>query len=486
MAEKVITVFIRDDTVNLLEVEGKGVRKWASLPLEPGLVSQGLVLDETRVAEELDKLFKLTNIGTRRVVAGLSGLNSLYRLISLPELPDAILPEAVKQEAKRVIPVPLDEVYLSYQRLPAPPGETRVFLAVFPRNVADVMVRTLRLAGVQPYVMDLAPLALCRTLNEPRAIIINTRLDHLDIMVMEDRLPQLIHRLSLAGEVTSGQERLSAITEEIDRTVGFYNSSHRENPLDSTVPLFLCSNLAQLPEGWQSLGGKLGCPVSILPSPVESPDGFDASDFMVNIGLALKELRYEREGDNVSLVNFNALPEAYQPEGVHLSRILSRVGVVIGVGLLILIGFLIYNKSGYNSLLRSQLAPLQSSIALQVNEMAALQKQVDQAEAQLAPVEATAKTFDTTLHSLGAGRDEMSSDLDEIVGLLPGPIYLTEIEHGGGSIKVSGISPTVVSIFGYARDLRNSFGSTTISSIKVTGDNSWMTGFTFELLLGKG
>ena len=104
MAEKVVTVFVRDDAVNLLEVEGRLVKKWASLPLEPGLVSQGLVLDETRVAEELDKLFKMTKIEAQRVVAGLGGLNSLYRLISLPELPDAILPEAVKQEAKRVVP----------------------------------------------------------------------------------------------------------------------------------------------------------------------------------------------------------------------------------------------------------------------------------------------------------------------------------------------------------------------------------------------
>ncbi len=299
MAEKVTTVFVRDDAVNLLVVEGKGVKKWASLPLEPGLVSDGLVVDEDRVAEELNKLFKLTKIETRRVIAGLSGLNSLYRLISLPELPEAILPEAVKQEAKRVIPVPLDEVYLSYQRLPAPPGETRVFLAVFPRNVTDGLVKTMHLAGVQPYVMDLAPLALCRTLDEPRAIIVNTVLDHLDIMVMEDRLPQLIHRLSLPGEVTSAPERLSAITEEVDRTVDFYNSSHREDPLDSTVPIFVCSELAHLPESWQSLGGKLGSPVSVLPSPVESPEGFDASDFMVNIGLALKEPGYGGEGANV-------------------------------------------------------------------------------------------------------------------------------------------------------------------------------------------
>jgi len=486
VAEKVITVFVRDDAVNLLEVEGRLVKKWASLPLEPGLVSQGLVLDETRVAEELDKLFKLTKIGVRRVVAGLGGLNSLYRLISLPELPDAILPEAVKQEAKRVVPVSLDEVYLSYQRLSAPPGETRVFLAVFPRNVVDVLVKTLHLAGVQPYVMDLAPLALCRTLDEPRAIIVNTRLDHLDIMIMEDRLPQLIHRLSLAGEVTSAPERLSAITEEVDRTINFYNSSHKETPLDSTVPMFVCSDLSQLPENWQSLGDKLGCPVSILPSPMESPDGFDASDFMVNIGLALKELRHEREGANVSLVNFNALPEAYQPKGVSVLRILVPVGIIAVAGLIISMGFMIHGKSEYNSTLRSQIGPLQSSIALQINEMGALQEQITQVEAQLAPIEARAGIFDTTLTSLEAGREQMSGDVVEITNLLPVGMNLTRIEHKGNSITVRGIAPSVDDIFLYARDLRSSFGNATISSIRVMADYTWAGDFTFELYIRQG
>jgi type IV pilus assembly protein PilM len=486
MSEKVITVFIKDDAVNLLQVEGKGVKKWASLPLEPGLVNQGLVLDETRVAGELDKLFKLARIGTRRVVAGLSGLNSLYRLISLPELPEAILPEAVKQEARRVIPVPLEEVYLAYQLLPAPPGETRIFLAAFPRNVADVLVRTLRMAGVQPYVMDLAPLALCRTLDEPRAVIISTMLDHLDVMVIEDRLPQLIHRLSLPGEVTSVEEKLVAITEEVNRTVDFYNSSHRESPLDSTVPMYVCSDLVQLPESWQSLGGKLQCAVSILPSPVESPEGFDASDFMVNIGLALKELRQDSDGANFSLVNFNALPEVYQPKGVNLRSIISRVGIAAGIGLLVCLGFMINSRGDYVSLLRSQLAPVQSSIALHLKDIAAMQEEIKQVETQLGPVAAEAAVFDTTLTSLKTGREGMSSDLVDIINLKPATIQLTGIVCKAESITLRGIADTEDDVFAYARDLRTTFGNAIISSVKAEEGGLWNSGFNFELYIDKG
>ena len=182
MARTITTLFIRDDAINLLIMDGKRVDKWASSPLEPGLVSQGLIVDEAQVAEKLKELFKLQKATMGRVIAGLSGHNSVYRIISMPELPDAVLPEAVKREAGRVIPVPLDEVYLAYQPLPTLMGETRIFLTAYPRKIADSLHRTLQQAGLQPYLMDLAPLALCRTVNEPRSIIVNARLEHLDIV----------------------------------------------------------------------------------------------------------------------------------------------------------------------------------------------------------------------------------------------------------------------------------------------------------------
>ena len=499
MAKRVTTLFIRDDAINLLVVEGKQIKKWASLPLEPGLVSQGLVQDEAKVADEVTKLFKLAKIGARRVIAGLSGHNSLYRLISLPELPEAILPEAVKQEARRVIPVPLDEVYISYQRLPAPAGETRIFLAAFPRNVADALIRTLRRAGIEPYIMDLAPLALCRTLDSPRAIIVNARLDHLDVIVMEDRLPQLIRRVSLPAEVMPLAERLPAITEEIDRTVAFYNSSHKEKPLDSSVPMFVCGDPAKAPETWQSLAGNIKSPVSVLPSPLESPEGFDADEFMVNIGLALKELLPQKGGANFSLVNFNVLPEVYLPKRVQLSSLLIPAGIIIGVGLLAYMGFMVRNTTARNEALRSQLAPVESRIAEEQKNIGTLQEQVKQVEDGIAPVQAKANSFDSTSNSLKDGRERTDKDLNNIVDLLPGTIDFIEVNHEGGAVTVKGIILDENGegiILQYAKDLRTRFAglqvayqrSVIVSSIEWVPDTDHpetqeIIGYKFEFLL---
>lgn len=488
MAKRIKTLFINDNTVNLVVVEGRKVKKWASMYLDPGLVSQGVVIDEAQVSDKIKELLKMIKEPGGKYIIGLSGLNSLYRLISLPELPEAILPEAVKQEAGRVIPVPLDEVYLSYQRIPSELGETSVFLAAFPRNVADASYKTLKTSSIEPYIMDLAPLSLCRTLNEPRAIIVNTRLDSLDIIVIVDRLPQLIRTLSLPGEATSLADKIPTITEEIDRTVAFYNASHKAQPLDATVPMFVCGDLAQTPENWQSLSGKLNCPVSILPSPVESPESFNPSEFMVNIGLAFKEITPEKAEGSVSLVNFNALPEMYLPKAVHLSAFLTPVCIIIGAGILVYMGMMLRNSMTQNEDLRSELAIAEDRVFQERVEIATLNEQVAQLGSQIGPLQARKAVFDDTFDTLAEGRALVDTHMDDIVRLLPQDADFIEINHEEEDVTINGLVREEIDaeddIFQYARDLREQFIRIIISSIEaVVDDEGDFVGYEFKFLL---
>jgi type IV pilus assembly protein PilM len=475
MAKKVTTLFIKDTSINLLVMKGKQVEKWASLPLDPGLVSQGLIVDEAQVADKVKQLFKETGAKANKVITALSGHDSLYRIITLPELPEAIVSEAVKREARRTIPTPLEEVYFSYQRLPAPRGEGRVFLVTFPRNLVDALVRTLHQAGVRPYILDLAPLALCRIPNEPRAIIVNARLEHLDVMVIADRLPQVIRRLALPGEAESLEGRLPLIAEEFNRTIAFYNSSHMGKPLDSTVPVFVCGDLAEAPETWQSVGSQIGYSVSALPSPVEPPEGFNSNEFMVNIGLALRELLPEKEGANFSLVNLNVLPEVYVPPRFSILRVLVPVGIVIGIGLIIFGVILVLNNRAEIEALRSQVTVAETSVTQKQIEIGTL-------SAQVGSLGAIASELDNRVTVMERERASIYLDLREIKTLTPEGLQLVSINHNGNSITVSGTAPNVGLIYSYARALRSSprFSKVWVSSI--TGGEG---GFSFAFSLTK-
>jgi type IV pilus assembly protein PilM len=482
MAKRVTTLFIRDTSINLLVMKGEQVEKWSSLPLEPGLVSQGLIVDEEQVADKVKQIFKETGAQTSKVIAALSGDDSLYRIITLPELPEAVLPEAIRREVKRTIPTPLEEVYYSYQRLPSlMRGESRIFLVAFPRNMADALVRTLRQAGVKPYIMDLAPLALSRVPDEPRAIIVNARLDHLDVAVIADRLPQVIRRLSLPGETESLEERLPLIAEEFNRTIAFYNSNHMENPLDTTVPVFVCGDLVEEPDAWQSVVGGAGYQVLALSAPVESPEGFNPNEFMVNIGLALKELLQEKAEANFSIVNFNALPEAYVPPRFSIVRVLLPVVTIIGIGLVILAVILImYNRTEIAAL-RSQVTAAETSVTQQ-------QQAINDLTKKIGPTKATADDLNARLTTMERGRAAFHEDLTQIEKLAGEQVILKSFNHGGSSVDVTGTATSEGAIFRYAKALREVKDATKalrFSDVWISSISGSQGAFSFQFSLTK-
>jgi type IV pilus assembly protein PilM len=468
MAKRVTTLFIGDTGISLLAMKGGQVDKWATLPLEPGLVSQGLIVDEVQVADKVKQIFKETGAKKKRVITALGGHDSLYRIITLPELPDAVLPEAIRREARRTIPTPLEEVYFSYQRLATvTKGETRLFLVTYPRNLVEALIRTLHKAGIKPYVMDLAPLALSRIPNEPRAIIVNAQLDHLDVMVVADRLPQVIRALSLPGEAESLEERLPLIAEEFNRTVAFYNSSHMERPLDTSVPVFVCGDLAESPDRWTSVVGGAGYPVSALSSAAEYTEGFDSNEFLVNIGLALKEVRAENEEASFSTVNFNVLPEAYVPPSFSIARVLIPVVTVVGIGLVVLAVVLLLIGRANIGAMRSQVTAAEAAVVQLQTETTTLRNQSNSAGA-------VSGELNNRITALEQAREDIYLDLREVTDLAKANSALTlgKVQHGGSSITVTGTATNVNAIYSYADALRDSprFSSVWVGRVSGASD----------------
>lgn len=480
MAKKTTTLLIEDTTIKIVVTQGKHVVSWARAPLEPGLVSDGVILNEAEVAARLKQIFSLEKISARKVIVALSGLNTLYRLITLPVMPKAVLAEAVRHEVSREMPVSLDEVYLSYQPVTTIGNETLIFVATFPRSGADAMVRTLNKAGLQPYLMDLVPLALCRTVSEPKAIITRVWINSLDIIIMVDRVPQVIRSLSLPGEAETLSDKVPIISEELERTIAFYNSSHLEEPLDSTVPILVSGELAEAKEWWESLSSGLGHQVSMIPPPLECPDGLSPGEFMVNMGLALKGLPENGEG-GFSLVNFNALPEAYLPEAPHLGRILAPIGGVVGIALLIYMIYMAQSATDYTKALQAELIPLEARITQQQKDIPALRKELTAIQAQVPPIIISRDTFNTELSLLAVNHEHVYRDLSELVEKLPEALNLTTVSYSGNIVDITGTTADVSNIFEYARRLRDGDRFDTVIILSIEQERAGEMIFNFYL-----
>jgi type IV pilus assembly protein PilM len=455
MAKKIVTLHVDDTSIRLLEAHGKRLRKWADMPLEPGLVKGGVVINEAEVASKIRQLLKDQKVKAKKVIIGLSGIHCLSRPLTFPQLPKEMLDEAVMREAKRVLPVPVEQLYISWQTIPVPEGKAQVYLLAIPRKTADAMVKTLHRAGLKPYLMDVKPLALARVAKEATAIIVNIEPTELDIVIMADGIPQPIRTVPLPSKALSWQERLPMIRDEIDRTIKFYNSNYADKSLDQSTPMFVSGELAEDSKLASSLSEGLGYPVLPLSPSLECPESFPANRYMVNIGLVLKELRLGREAEAL-VVNLNALPLVYQPKPISWVRVIALPIIITVAAGLIPLWMLIQSGSANIDSVQDQLDRTNQLFTEKQSQRQELKGNVVELQAALAEAEASRDNLTAALSSLDRQGSEVYYNLEEVVSALPDTIILKNINHAEGTLTVTGTSPSETEVLQYAQSLDDS------------------------------
>ena len=131
--------------------------------------------DPDSLGAKLTDLLKKHEISKKKVIVGLSGLNSITRIFSLPPVPNKFMAEAISHEAERELPVPLHTVYTSWQIIEKTNEEMKIFLIAYARNAIDPLISALKKADIKPYFMELAPLALARSVNCPTSVIFDVQ-----------------------------------------------------------------------------------------------------------------------------------------------------------------------------------------------------------------------------------------------------------------------------------------------------------------------
>jgi len=480
MAKKVVTLYIDDTAIRLLVTAGKRIKKWADLPLEPGLVKGAVVIKEAEVAAKTKQLVKALKVKTKKVVVGLSGLHSLTRPITLPQLPKAMLDEAVIREAKRVLPVPLDQFYISWQTIATTDSGIHVFVVAIPRKTADTLLKMLYKAGLAPQIMDLKPLALTKMVTEPTAVIVDVQPTEFDIVIMADGVPQPIRTVPLPSEAQSWEEKLPMIRADLDRTIKFYNSNNPEKPLVSDVPIYVSGELANEPEMCQSLSDELGQSVLPLSSPLRCPEQLDPSRYMFNISLAFKELSSGKKA-GPSVVNLNALPTAYRPKPISLTRIFALPSAVIVVSLLTFLIILVQSASANIASMHSQLDITNQLLKQKQLQRQELMENIAELEKKLAEAQASYNTFITALDSLDKQRNGVKGELEAVTNNLPSTVSMTNISHAGSRLTLKGRASGEAEVLSYAKNLDASgrFPEIVIASMmRVEGE-----GMDFTLIL---
>ncbi|GAA0518295.1 type IV pilus assembly protein PilM [Deinococcus depolymerans] len=140
------------------------------VPTPIGSMRDGLVVEPQAVATELKNLLAEHRITTKYAVTAVPNQVAVTRNIMVPRMDRKELQEAIKWEAERYIPYPIDDVSLDFDLLDdlstiPEDGQMEVVIAAAPTEAIARQVEVLRLAGLEPTIVDLKSFASLRALR---------------------------------------------------------------------------------------------------------------------------------------------------------------------------------------------------------------------------------------------------------------------------------------------------------------------------------
>ncbi len=481
MPKKCVTLYIDDASLRVLEMRKSHIRTCAEKMLEPGLVNRLVVTDPGKLAGEISHLLKSEKIRARRFNIGISAVQCLTRQIVLPVLPRNLLAEAVIREAKRLLPVPIEQLYLSWQVINIAEGKVRVFLVAMRRVSIDSLFQALKLARIKAVDLSLKPFALAR-LVKGDCIIVDVQRTDFDIAICIDGVPQPVRSDAFPAGDVLWSAKVPIIMDEIDRIIKFHNANNPEKPLPSNLPLYVCGELAAHPELYVRLNERFGYPVKALTPGIEFPNGINATNFLINLTLSMAEKQSLLDAET-PVTSMDVLPAEHKIESVKWSRVIAIPAATaflgVAVPLVILIGGAMENiKSARDQLDATNIILLEKQVLKQD-----VKKELKQREEELAKLRAVHDACKHVLDTLTEHASVINGDFKVLIYYLSPGVEFTRVSAQNDFITIDGKATDEDTMLTYARALDESgrFVQTIVASITLeeTGERA------FTLILSK-
>jgi len=479
-----VTLNITATSVRLLSVKGKQVERWGSIPLAPGLVKDGFILQPKAVGAIISTLFKSAKVPKHRVITSLTGLSFTYRILSLPRTKSSLLEEAIQRSARKEIPLPLEELYLSWQAINGKHDELDFFVLGVPRNPIDAVVQTLTEAGIEPYIVELKPLALARAANRGDALIVDLEPDCFDVVLVAGGIPTVIHTITPRGEGANLEDNIRRLTDELSKTVKFYNNSHPQTPLSPKTPLFLTGELATDVTTSKLIQAEIEYPVKSLIPPLEFPSALPVATFAANMGLALKGAPQKAVSNGLHDINLNILSDKFRAGARPASRrrILLPLALIVAIGLL----FGLYQLKSQAGAETVRLQTELSTLSQELHETRLALNEANQTTDTINEILADTEALKQEHEYILGKRGELAGNLTLVSGALPSSTYFTSIQIGAGQITVEGETDSSSKVISYAETLEEQLGFSEVRIANISEiETSGVSKISFAIVISK-
>ena len=116
---------LSDLSVKIVNIKDNGsceyIASFSSVPVPGGCINDGEIKQKEQVVSAIKKAIEIAGpqkLKTKKVICSLPETKAFLRIISIPQMSENELSEAVKWEMEANIPLPLEQVYYDWQVIP--------------------------------------------------------------------------------------------------------------------------------------------------------------------------------------------------------------------------------------------------------------------------------------------------------------------------------------------------------------------------------
>ncbi|MBD2209893.1 pilus assembly protein PilM [Calothrix sp. FACHB-156] len=208
-SNKGVGIELAPERVNIVQLrkqrQGLKVEALTSIPVPEGVMMDGQIADAPAMAQLIQQGLAESKIKASRVATGVTGRDSIVRLIPVPaELDDKELREMVlNHEAALYLPYPREEADVDYQKLGYFVDEdgiekVQVLLVATRKEVTESYINTFEQAGLQIDVLEINSFAMIRTIRDQlrqfspqeAAVLVDIEFDSSEIAIIVNGVPQ--------------------------------------------------------------------------------------------------------------------------------------------------------------------------------------------------------------------------------------------------------------------------------------------------------
>lgn len=225
------------------------IKGYTDVALPKGLIVNDAVAD----AKTFDYMLKhalehpqMGRIDSSYAVVSLPESKSFVRVIQIPVMSDAEADSAVPVEAESFIPMPVDQVYLDWQKLDIVGDRMNVLMIASPKDYVDKYLETLDRFGIKTVAMEVESQSCQRSVMAPGSkdtvLIVDLDAYRSSLIMIEDGNLQFTSTVPIAGNsFTESIAKILGVSfakaEEIKKTVGISNTADYPNIKIALLPV---------------------------------------------------------------------------------------------------------------------------------------------------------------------------------------------------------------------------------------------------------